>query len=392
MVLGAVAALVGILTATALRPDDHVTVATETPETPVVLIDPGVLNLVSPTVTLKATAADDETPIVLAFAPTSDVEAWVGPSAHTSITGLSSWEALSTEVTEGEATVPNPAEADLWRDQITGTGELEVDITADPGQVTLLAATDGEKPAPSIELTWPREVTTPLFLPLLIGGLVAMAAGLTLLFLAKPRTATETEGDEAAVSGAASTEKPSRGSGRLSRRQLRELERQRLAEDPRLGEGGPVQSTGGGVGSLIVPAVLDPERFRALRYVDSSDDAAETLEQPAVDEDAPSADAPEAAEDTSRFAPEEAGDDIAAESTAAGPSRGSMIVPGRVASDAETVDEAGDSAGGADDASADETAVEATDEKAAAEETTESQESSGVSWRSLWGFNREEKR
>nr|NLD39639.1 hypothetical protein [Actinomycetales bacterium] len=56
--------------------------------------------------------------------------------------------------------------------------------------------------------------------------------------------------------------------GPLTRRQLRELERRRRAQDPRHEFGGPIAASGGGIGSSVVPGVSNPERFRALRHVE----------------------------------------------------------------------------------------------------------------------------
>ncbi len=161
VLLGLVAAALGVASATIWRPSDTVTATMPAPESPVVLVEPGVLGLVADTVTLRATAPEEDLPIVLAFAPTSDVEAWVDGAAVTRVTGLEDWNDLAVSTTEGDSTVPDPSEADIWRNTLPGTGELVVEITPDPGQVTLLAATDGTAAAPELSLSWPRELSTP---------------------------------------------------------------------------------------------------------------------------------------------------------------------------------------------------------------------------------------
>ncbi|MCK6212634.1 hypothetical protein KZX45_19020 [Georgenia sp. EYE_87] len=215
IVLGAIAVLAAIASATVWRPTDIATLSLPArPDTPVVVSDAGVLDAVAPDVTIEATAGGDE-PVVLAVARTADVDAWVGDAAHTRITGLASWEQLevtsaegtagateeategateateeATEATEGAteapaepAALPDPAGSDLWVVEQTGTGSAQIEWEDREGRWSLLAATDGTAPAPEVTLTWLVEVDTPWLVPgLLLGGLL-LIAGIALLVL-----------------------------------------------------------------------------------------------------------------------------------------------------------------------------------------------------------------
>ncbi len=358
VVLGLVAIGLGVASATVWRSSDTVTADMPNPTAPVVVVEPGVLGMVAESVTLTARAADADAPVVLAFAPTGDVDAWLGDAAHHRVTGMSSWTDLRIEDVAGEETVPNPAGADLWRSEITGTGELVEELTADSADVALLAATDGTAPAPAITLEWSVPVDNPYFVPLMVAGGILLLAGLGLIAydvlvrrevrardrarearreadstataqmraLPAQDAATVAPAVAAAAGGATA---PALTDTALTRRQLRELERRRRQEDPRQAADGPVARSGGMAGAGIVPAVLDPERHRALRYVEEPPEE----EQPVV----PAAE-------------EETGAD-------AGPARGSAIVPGVADPDRH---------------------------RTAEPERT--------SWRALWGFGEEEQR
>lgn len=352
VVLGLVAVGLGVASATAWRSSETVTaVMPAAPAQPVVIVQGGVLGLVAETVTLSAKAASAEAPVVLAFAPSADVDAWVGEAGHVRVTGMSSWTELRVEEVAGEETVPNPAGADLWRSEVTGTGEVVVELSAETGDVALLAATDGTQPAPAITLEWVTDVETPYLVPLLAAGGALIVLGLGFLaydILVRREVRAREEAREArrhadatatstmpalpqeapvgspeqaapAAAGAALTDTA------LTRRQLRELERLRRQENPRLADDGPVARSGGSAGAGIVPAVLDPERHRALRYVENP--------------------------------PEEVGGPAATDD--AGPARGSGIVPGVADPDRHR---------------------------------RPTEEPERTSWRTLWGFGEEEQR
>src|SRR5699024_6280734 len=91
-VLGALIIIAVSIAAAVVRSADTATLTLgERPDVPVVITEPGVLDVVDPDVTIRATAEEDEQ-VVLAVGRTSEVEAWLAAADHARVTGLSSWE------------------------------------------------------------------------------------------------------------------------------------------------------------------------------------------------------------------------------------------------------------------------------------------------------------
>ena len=331
-VIGALVLIASVISAMVVRSVDTATVALpERPEASVVVTEPGVLSAVAPTVTVRATTEGQE-PVVLAIGRSSEVEAWLDDAEHARVVGLSSWEELSVEVTAGtpapditeEPTgepaeepsdgatqepaeevngLPNPAGSDLWVAEASGTGEVELSWEDRPGRWSLVAATDGTGPAPLLELEWGRSVSTPWLLPGIIVGALLLLAGGAMLVLdglarreqrqrdeARQRQALEwtpTGGGPVATDTLSYTDTDPGTGERLSRRQIRELERA-VAEDERRRRRGevvpPVPQAGDG-------AVTDEEP-------DFGVPAQTWAEEPLVADDEP-------AEETSELAPPE---------------------------------------------------------------------------------------
>ena len=276
IVLGLAIAGAGVASGTIWRADEVVTATVpQDPEVPVVVAGGNVLATVNPNVTVTVTAPDADTPLVLAMGREPDVRAWLADSPYEEITGLTDWETLTVEEGAGpaddasddadatedpsasadasatedpsgsaeptddaageggedapaDATVPNPAGSDLWIEEVTDTGELTYDWSQVDGRWMMLVATDGTEPAPTVSMTWTREVTTPLMVPGMIVGGVVFLIGLVWLIIellvhreerrARRRSAEE---DEAAPAVATTDE-----DGRpLTRRELREAAR-----------------------------------------------------------------------------------------------------------------------------------------------------------------------
>ncbi|MFI8526808.1 hypothetical protein ACIGB8_20300 [Promicromonospora sukumoe] len=190
----------GIATATVLRDSDTV-VATATPsgDGTMVVTDPGVLGLVDDQVTVKATVPEGQK-VTLALGSDVDVLGWVGSDPYDSVTGLSSWEALSVapgtpaptddeesaEPAEKPAEGPDPAGSDMWISETSGETEVSLRWTEQPGRVVLLAAGVGKDAvAPTLELTWPRPVNTPYLWPGVLGGGFALILGVFMLLGAR---------------------------------------------------------------------------------------------------------------------------------------------------------------------------------------------------------------
>lgn len=128
---------------------------------------------------------------LLAVGRPDDIAAWVGQTAHNTVSGISAKkDALVVEHADGDATAPNPAGSDLWVSTEGASGELQYSWTppAD-GEWSLLLATDGTQPAPSsISMTFPNDTSTPWAVPLMvIGGLLILAGIALAIFSARKR-------------------------------------------------------------------------------------------------------------------------------------------------------------------------------------------------------------
>lgn len=176
-VVGALLAVLGTLQLTLWAPEENVVVTANPGEAPLVVIQPGVLNLYD---TPAELTVQGEGEITIAQASKEHVDAWVGDTAHASVPGLAGETQLRVDQVEGEAeTAPNPAGADLWTSEVVGEGTAELRWDAEPGRTAFLIATDGENPAAqSITIAWPNDEGTPWAIPLIvIGGLIFLASG-----------------------------------------------------------------------------------------------------------------------------------------------------------------------------------------------------------------------
>lgn len=142
-----------------------------------------------------AIAGDADAPVVVAYAPTADVKAWLSDKSYNDVTakdGIVSSkvvEAVATPVevtedtqkqldaaTEAGLTIPNatnPAGSDLWLEQFQSTTSFQKKFEL-PEDVSILVAADGTLPAPAkISFEWPADNSTPWAFPLMIlGGLI----------------------------------------------------------------------------------------------------------------------------------------------------------------------------------------------------------------------------
>lgn len=296
--LGVVAIVLAVCSATIWRPSStaHADLA-QTPTQNYVVTEPGVLGVVDSDVTITATAASSDQPVVIAIGHSADVKAWLATDPYVSVTGLSSWTALaSTDVTSAcptasatpsasttasasaaasaaastaasasatatastddngctalTATGANPSSSDLWLTSATGTGKATLEIDATDSDLVALIATDGSTAAPQVSLSWPRSVSTPWLIPgLVIGGLLLLI-GIFLFLLdiqlrhadeqrrarAAERAARIARADSVATVGIPRIDDPDRP---LTRREKRDKERaESLGEewiDPRTG-------------------------------------------------------------------------------------------------------------------------------------------------------------
>jgi hypothetical protein len=176
--LGVIVGAVGILQKTLWSPDDQIT-ATVTLDDPgpLVVVEPGVLNLYQTPATLTVTGEGE---LSISQASKENIDAWVGETAHTSITGLADESTLAVEKTDGEPQAPDPAGGDLFEGQVTGQGEAALEWDSEATRSTFLIASDGQAPAAStVEISWPNSAGTPWAVPLMvIGGILVVLGGL----------------------------------------------------------------------------------------------------------------------------------------------------------------------------------------------------------------------
>jgi hypothetical protein len=197
VLLGLLTLLAGIGQRTIWAPSETFTATApvDAAEAPLTVIDQKLRTLHGGTV--KITVEGDGNFLLAAGRP-DDVDAWVGQTAHNTITGVSEDEkSLQVEHADGEAAAPNPAGSDLWVSTENASGELEYSWTAPAdGDWTLLLASDGTKPAPaSISMTFPNDTSTPWAIPLMILGSLLILGGIALALLSARKRNGEGDGE-----------------------------------------------------------------------------------------------------------------------------------------------------------------------------------------------------
>jgi hypothetical protein len=202
VLLGLLTLLAGIGQKTVWAPAETVTATapSDAKAAPLTVIDQKLRTLEGGTVTIKVKG---EGSFLLAAGRPDDVDAWVGKTAHNTVTGLSDdKKSLRVERTDGEATAPSPAGSDLWVSTENASGELDYTWTAPAdGEWSLLLASDGTKPAPSsISMTFPNDTSAPWAVPLMVIGALLMLGGVALLVL-KPKGSAPGQGGSAAGLG-----------------------------------------------------------------------------------------------------------------------------------------------------------------------------------------------
>ncbi|ASN20846.1 hypothetical protein [Arthrobacter sp. YN] len=198
VLLGLLTMLAGIGQLTFWAPSETVTasVPSDTKAAPLTVIDPKLIALHEGPVKIKI---QGEGNFMVATARPDDVEAWVGETAHTTLTGVSAdQKSLEATSVDGEATAPSPAGSDLWVSTEDASGEL--DYTWNPpadGEWSLLVAADGTQPAPSsISMTFPNNATTPWAVPLIVLGIIIILVGAALPFIAKALSNRRKDGQD----------------------------------------------------------------------------------------------------------------------------------------------------------------------------------------------------
>lgn len=202
----------GIAQRTILAGSDSFSTQVTTGDAPITVVDGDALNALPGTQGVSISGSGD---IFLAYGRTSDVIAWVGDLPYNHVTFKPGETELTTETiagtsseTDGTETaspttppaaptatptpgatddpdadaftgdVPDPRDSDLWVQEFSGTGELIRKINA-PQDISLIIMSNGIDPAPSeVSISWPLDNSAPLAGPLVLGGILALLAGL----------------------------------------------------------------------------------------------------------------------------------------------------------------------------------------------------------------------
>lgn len=217
VLLGLLTLLAGIGQKTIWAPSETFTASApaDAAEAPLTVIDQNLRTAQGGTVKIKI---EGDGNFMLAAGRPDDVDAWVGPTAHNTITGVSEDnKSLQVEHADGDATAPNPSGSDLWVSTENASGELEYSWTppAD-GEWSLLLASDGTKPAPSsISMTFPNDTSTPWAIPLMVIGGLLILAGIALVVLSSRKQDGEGNGTGSLFARRARAKAEARSASRL---------------------------------------------------------------------------------------------------------------------------------------------------------------------------------
>jgi hypothetical protein len=181
-VVGLAGLIYGVLLATALAPPTQ-TIGRVSGVSGVPVLDTatGVLDLDGPQVEVQATAASGG-PVFLGIARADDVTAYLADASRAEITRVADDGRLTTVRAGEQASLPNPADADIWVMSILGTGTASLVWPDSVGPWRLVVAGDGTTGAPQqVSLVWSRahrSTSAPAFITvgalLLVGGLLGL--------------------------------------------------------------------------------------------------------------------------------------------------------------------------------------------------------------------------
>ena len=184
--LGLIVAVVGIIIGVVDKTESTATAVAEGGSAPYVYTAPGVLELGAETVKVKVTGSGNAN-VTLAFGASDDVESWVKGLPATKITGLTNWKTLKTEKAKGGNAkgAPTLADSDMWIEKKTEKGAVEEQYRIDEnsaGSISLIATSSDGK-APTVSLTWDRNLEPFNNIPIVVIGLLMALIGAALLAL-----------------------------------------------------------------------------------------------------------------------------------------------------------------------------------------------------------------
>ena len=184
--LGLIVAVVGIIIGVVDKTESTATAVAEGGSAPYVYTAPGVLELGAETVKVKVTGSGNAN-VTLAFGASDDVESWVKGLPATKITGLTNWKTLKTEKAKGGNAkgAPTLADSDMWIEKKTEKGAVEEQYRIDEnnaGSISLIATSSDGK-APTVSLTWDRNLKPFNNIPIVVVGLLMALIGAAMLAL-----------------------------------------------------------------------------------------------------------------------------------------------------------------------------------------------------------------
>ena len=289
-VLGLVLVALAVCSATIWKPSSKAEAKlTSAPSQPYVFTAPGVLSGVGSDVTVTASSSDGKD-VHLFVARAADLDAWMSPDAdralpYTVVTridadagSLSSKDetkycpsasatpaasaqagatpsSAGTQCSERKANAVTASGSDIWLGEKTGGSSVTFNTAEDADramlprkdideQIVVMAMTDGKAPAPSLTVTWERQVETPWYFygGLVLGGLFVLV-GAFLFFIdlqlrranvdrrtrSAERAARIANADSVSTEGIPQVDDPDR---QLTRRELRLKERAEASGEP----------------------------------------------------------------------------------------------------------------------------------------------------------------
>ena len=289
-VLGLVLVALAVCSATIWKPSSKVEAKLASgPSQPYVFTAPGVLSGVGSDVTVTASSSDGKD-VHLFVARAADLDAWMSPDAdralpYTVVTridadagSLSSKDetkycpsasatpaasaqagatpsSAGTQCSERKANAVTASGSDIWLGEKTGGSSVTFNTAEDADramlprkdideQIVVMAMTDSKAPAPSLTVTWERQVETPWYFygGLVLGGLFVLV-GAFLFFIdlqlrranvdrrtrSAERAARIANADSVSTEGIPQVDDPDR---QLTRRELRLKERAEASGEP----------------------------------------------------------------------------------------------------------------------------------------------------------------
>jgi hypothetical protein len=193
LALGAVLMLLGLGQRTFLaEPTEVVATNSDVSEVDYAVISEKQLSSVEGTPVLKVPGDD----VMIAYAKTSDIDAWLAPVGYTKLNYDAESKSLIGEEVQPEeaedesadAAAPewqNPHGSDLWVDETASKSKagLNEKLQLKPGQSVLISSTKKGPIGTNVSVDWSRSLDTPWAGPLLAGGAILAVLGVILYIL-----------------------------------------------------------------------------------------------------------------------------------------------------------------------------------------------------------------